>query len=162
MNVFDMALTRERELQEYYEKLAKESELPGVKKIFTLLAGDEQRHFELIQALQREVGNEQLVDSATLEVAKEVVGAFIGNTATAASLHNDLEAYQQALAAEAESIRLYERVAEQEQDGRRRSIIEKILLEERKHYNIVENLYDYALEPTNFLAWAEFSNLREL
>ena len=34
--------------------------------------------------------------------------------------------------------------------------------EEKKHYNIMENLYDFVLEPSYYLAWREFSNLREL
>jgi len=37
----------------------------------------------------------------------------------------------------------------------------KIANEEKKHYNIMENLYDFVLAPQNFLAWGEFSNLKE-
>ena len=41
-------------------------------------------------------------------------------------------------------------------------ILLKIASEEKKHFNIMDNLYDYTLAPQNFLAWAEFSNLKEL
>ena len=37
----------------------------------------------------------------------------------------------------------------------------KIVNEEKKHYNIMENLYDFVLAPQNYLAWGEFSNLKE-
>ncbi|HEY6871918.1 MAG TPA: hypothetical protein VI298_04220 [Geobacteraceae bacterium] len=38
----------------------------------------------------------------------------------------------------------------------------RIANEEKKHYNIMENFYDFVLAPQSFLAWGEFSNLREL
>jgi hypothetical protein len=41
-------------------------------------------------------------------------------------------------------------------------LVTAILDEEKKHYTIVANLYDFALEPEYFLAWGEFSNLKEL
>jgi rubrerythrin len=34
--------------------------------------------------------------------------------------------------------------------------------EERRHLNMVENIYDFVEAPRSFLAWGEFSNLREL
>jgi len=40
-------------------------------------------------------------------------------------------------------------------------LLQKIANEEKKHYNIMENLYDLVLAPQTYLAWGEFSNLKE-
>lgn len=162
MNVYDMAMEKELDVKAYYEKLAGESTLPGVKRIFTLLAGDEQKHFEFIQALKGGAGIEQLIDSAAIDAAREIVGALVGDKGAAETLKNSLESYCHALRVEAESVRFYEGILEQENDARVKVVLAKILSEEKKHYNIVENLYDFALKPEYFLAWGEFSNLRDL
>jgi len=162
MNVFDMAMKKELDVKAYYEKLAEESPLPGVKRIFTLLAGDEQKHFDIIQAMKSGAGPEQLADSTALEAAREILGTLNSDAGAVAKLKNCLEGYRHALKVEADSVRFYEGILEKETDTRLKKVLAKIVGEEKKHYNIVENLYDFALKPGYFLAWGEFSNLREL
>jgi len=40
-------------------------------------------------------------------------------------------------------------------------LLQKIAGEEKKHYNIMGNLYNLVLAPEIYLAWGEFSNLKE-
>jgi len=162
MNVFDLAMEKELDVKAHYEKLAQEASLPGVKRIFTLLAGDEQKHFDIIKAMKGGAAPAQLADSTALEAARDLLGALIGDTGAAEMLKNSLESYLHALKVEADSVRFYEMVLEQEADAGLKKVLAKILDEEKKHYNIVENLYDFALKPSYFLAWGEFSNLRDL
>jgi len=162
MNVFDLAMEKELEVKSYYEKLAEESPLTGVRRIFSLLAGDEQKHFDMVKAMKGGAGPEQLADSTTLEAAREILGEMIGDESAAEKLKNSLDSYRLALKVEADSVRFYEQISEKETDTRLKKILDKILGEERKHYNIVENLYDFVLKPGYFLAWGEFSNLRDL
>jgi rubrerythrin len=63
---------------------------------------------------------------------------------------------------EGESVKFYESVLEKVTDSRLQEVLTTLLKQEQEHYNIVENLYDYALKPEYFLEWAEFSNLRML
>ena len=62
---------------------------------------------------------------------------------------------------EAESFRLYENAAGQESDANIKSLLLKIAAEEHKHFNILENLFNFINAPNQQLAWAEFSNLDE-
>jgi rubrerythrin len=162
MNVFDVAMEKEQEVKIYYEKLAEESSFPGVKKIFTLLAADEQRHYEAAQRLRRKIECDIPADSQALDVAREVLESNFGDLAPVAELKKCLESYRHALLIESESVRFYEGILKSEADTHVKDIVATILDQERQHYNIVENLYEYALKPESFLAWAEFSNLREL
>jgi len=162
MNVLDVAASKELEMKSCYEKIARESSLVGICTIFSLLARDEEKHYEMVLALKNGTYPELPTDSTVLETAREMVGGFVGDKDVAGSLRNDLEGYRLALAMEDESVRFYEKIAAAENDAASRKVLLKILGEEKKHYNVVENLYDFAFKPEYFLAWAEFSNLREL
>lgn len=63
---------------------------------------------------------------------------------------------------EADSVRLYEDAAGKESSKEVAELLLKISAEEQKHYNIMENLYDFVLKPEYFLAWREFGNLDKL
>ncbi len=41
-------------------------------------------------------------------------------------------------------------------------VVLTIANEEKKHFNILDNLCDFTLAPQNYLAWGEFSNLKDL
>jgi rubrerythrin len=162
MNIFDLAMEMELEVKAYYEKLAAGTGLPGVAKIFTLLAGDEQKHHDAVRAMKNNAAPEAFKDTTVLEFAKGVVAGYVGDASVAAKLKNDLQGYRHALDVEAASVRMYQQLVEKETDREVKKTLARILEEEKKHYNIVENLYDFALKPEYFLAWGEFSNLREL
>ena len=63
---------------------------------------------------------------------------------------------------EAESVRLYEDAARKESVKEVSDLLMRIAGEEKKHFNIMENLYDFVLKPEFFLAWENISNLKEL
>jgi hypothetical protein len=52
-------------------------------------------------------------------------------------------------------------MAAKEADPETARLMLRIAGEEKKHFNIMENLYDFVLSPQNYLAWGEFSNLKE-
>lgn len=162
MNVYEMAMHKELEVKDYYEKLAGETSLAGIRTIFTLLAGDEQKHYDAVLEMKTSADPQLPADSAALETAKDLLLKYIGDTDVASKLKNDVDAYRHALAIEAESVKFYESMLEKETDGRLKRIIAGIIAQEKNHYNIVENLYDFALKPEYFLAWGEFSNLKDL
>lgn len=162
MNVYDVAMVKELEVKAYYEKLADESSLPGVKHIFTLLAADEQRHYDVIRELKERPDSGKVEDTPALKAAREVLVGYFGDPAPASAMKNCLESYQKALFVEAESIRFYDGILEQEGDRHMKGMFAAILEQERQHYSIVENLYEYVLRPEYYLEWAEFSNLRPL
>ena len=69
MNIFDFAMKMEQDGKAYYEKLAAETDIVGLKNIFTSLAVDEQKHYETIQAIKTDT-KLKMTDSTVLEAAK--------------------------------------------------------------------------------------------
>ena len=161
MNIFDFAMKMELDGKAYYEKLAAETTVGGLKSIFTSLAADEQKHYATIQAIKTGT-NPKMADSTVLEKAKNLFEELMADKNIAGSLNKSLDGYQHARKIEADSVKLYEDMAKKEDNPETVQLLLRIANEEKKHYNILDNLYDFVLAPQNFLAWGEFSNLKEL
>ncbi len=161
MNVFDYALQLEQDGKAFYRKLAAESASPGLRKIFTELADDEQKHYNLFKKLQEQQPVDSVVDSAALENAKRIFTELEADQAGIDLLQSNLDAYRYAMKVEKESAELYEEAAAEEADEKIKQLLLKIALEERKHLNILENVFDFVNKPNQSLVWGEFSNLEE-
>ena len=159
MNVLDYAMQMEADGKAYYERLAEETESKEIRNLFTLLAEAEQAHFDALMARKNEAAFAQ-VESSLLDDARNIFQRLMAMGG--GGLRVDLDGYLHAVKAEEQSIGFYERSAglEQSQEGRR--LLHALADEERIHLNIVENIYDFVQSPRTFLAWREFSNLKEL
>lgn len=161
MNIFDFAMKMELDGKAYYEKLAAESAAAGLKTIFVRLAADEQKHYDTIESLKSGTHG-AMADSTVLKEAKNLFADLTGDKNIAGSLKSSLDGYEHARKIEADSVRFYEDAAGKESNPDTAKILLRIASEEKKHYNIMDNLCDYTLAPQYFLAWGEFSNLKEL
>lgn len=161
MNVFAFAMKMEQDGKAFYEKLSAETELPGLRTIFTRLAADEQKHYEIFQAMQQEAQAATMEDSTVLEFARNVFEQMLVEKGKLGPIGGDLEGYRHAMKIEADSFRLYEEAAQGEKNEAVRRLLLRIAGEEHKHFNIVQNIYDFVNAPNQYLAWGEFSNLDE-
>jgi rubrerythrin len=161
MNVFDYAMKMELDGKAFYEKLVEETSLPQLKSVFRSMAEDEQKHYETFQALKDGIAG-TMADSNILETTRNVFEQLVLDKENAARMKSTLEGYEIARKVEADSTRFYVDMAAKEHDPEITRLILAIAYEEKKHYNILDNLCDFTLAPHNYLAWAEFSNLKEL
>jgi len=160
MKVCDFAMKMELDGKAYYESLATNATDTGLKNIFSNLASDEQKHYEIILALK--AGSKlKMADSTVLENAKNIFEQMLPDKSLAGTLKKSLDGYQYARKIEADSIRFYEDMAKQEDDPETVQLLLRIANEEKKHFNILDNLCDFVAAPESFLAWGEFSNLKE-
>jgi rubrerythrin len=161
MNIFDFAMQMEMDGKDHYEKLAEHTPITGLRTIFTMLAADEQKHYDAIKAMKGGI-SETIAVTRVLDEAKNVFQLLMDDRTVHAGLKKDLDGYRYAMKIEADSVKLYEDMAKKENSADMVQLLLMIANEEKKHYNIMENLYDFVMAPQNFLAWGEFSNLREL
>jgi rubrerythrin len=160
MNVLDFALKMEADGKTFYEKLAKESDAKELKNLFNLLAAAEQTHYDALLARKNEVAFAK-VESGILEQAKNIFQRLT-EMKSEVEFRVDTDGYRHAIKAEEQSIDFYEESAAKEQDLEVRRLLQALADEEKIHLNIVENIYDFVESPKFFLAWREFSNLKEL
>lgn len=78
MNVLDFAMKMELQGKAFYQNLADSASHPGLKTIFTGLAADEQKHYELFRDLKEGKGW-SMSNSVMLDEAKTVFQNFIAN-----------------------------------------------------------------------------------
>jgi len=161
MNVFDFAMKMELQGKACYENLAASTQVLGLKNIFTGLAADEQKHYEVFRGL-KEGKSFAMADSQMLEQAKSVFRELVGDKERMGDLREDLDGYRLGLKIEADSVKLYEDMAKKEQNQETLQLYLRIANEEKKHFNIMENICDFVMKPRYFLEWREFSNLHEL
>jgi rubrerythrin len=161
MNVFDFAMDMEDAGRDYYENMANNAFLPGLKSIFMSLAEDERKHYLIFQKLKAGIKAESFENSTVIETARNVFKNLPRDASALKGIHDTLTAYQHAMKLEADSFRLYEDVAAKETDDSVKNLLLKIAAEEHKHFNVLENLYHFVNAPNQHLAWGEFSNLDE-
>ncbi len=161
MNVFDFAMKMETDAETYYKKLAEQSNVEGIKKIFLDLAADEKKHFQIFQAMKERTGNTSMEESKALDTARNAFEKILKQKPSGAEIEGDIEAYQHAMKMEAQGARVYEEALAKESDPEVRALLERIIKEEQKHFNIIQNVYDFVNAPNEYLEWAEFSNLEE-
>jgi len=161
MNVFDFAMKMEQDGQAYYEKLAQKASLDGLKTIFTRLAADEQKHYETFSKLKAGMTTPAMQDTTILAEAKNIFEDLPRQEKTLKGIDEDLAAYRHAMKLEADSFRFYEDAAAKENSPETKRLLLRIAAEEHNHFDILENIFNFANAPNQYLAWAEFSNLEE-
>jgi rubrerythrin len=162
VDVFDFAMKMEQDGKLLYEGMAKRTSLAGLSNIFSMLADDEQKHYDTFRDMKDQGGKIAMADSRVLEKARNIFEELFVEKGRLDSMKEDLDGYLFAMKIEADSVRYYEDAAAREDDVSVKDLLLRIAEEEKKHYNIVENIYDFVLRPKYFLAWREFSNLKEL
>ncbi len=161
MNVLDFAMKMETDGKRFYEKLSAESNDAGLKNIFIRLAEDEEKHFQIFQELKGQTPS-VMEDTTVLEDSRTIFESIMGDREKIlGGMQGDLEGYRYAMKLEADSVRLYEDAARRESNEEVKSLLLRIAGEEQKHFNIVENIYDFFNAPNEYLAWREFSNRDE-
>jgi rubrerythrin len=160
MNVLDFAMQMEADGKAHYERLAAECEEMELRNLFTLLAEAEQSHYDALLARKNDAAFARM-ESRVLEHAKNIFQRLL-QIRDQRALATDVDGYRQVVKAEEDSISFYRDAARKEQAVEVRSLLQSLAEEEKIHLNIVENIYEFVESPKFFLAWREFSNLKEL
>lgn len=161
MNLFDYAIKSELQGKACYENLAAQTKVVGLRNIFLGLAAEEDRHIEAFRELKAGKSY-QLAESGLLDQAKGVFAELQTNRDNLAELREDLDGYRFAMKVEAESVRHYEEMATGEANPEIVRLYQRIIEEEKRHFNIMENVFEFVLRPRYTLEWREFSNLHEM
>ena len=161
MNIVDCAIKKTLETKTYFEKLAAGSTLGDLKGLFNLLATAEQEHYEALMKLEKEVE----AGGAGFTVLNEAACIFkplVEKRDLLAELKTDPDAYRHVITEQEESVKFYEDLATKAELQVTRNLLKRIAEQERKHLNIIENIYAFMESPRTYLAWGEFSNLKDI
>jgi len=160
MYVINFAMEMEKVGKAYFEKLADETSLTGVKNIFKMLATEQQKLYDIFKAIESNANTPLLVDSKALERAMDIF-AQLFDEASKGILRSDLDAYEHAMKIEADIVKFFENMAQLETNQDAKTLLREISDEEKKVYNSIENIHDFVAAPKWNLESTEFSNLKE-
>lgn len=164
MDIYQFAMQMEKDGEDFYRQLAEEATVPGLAKIFTMLANEERKHYKVVEQLSRMEKNPQLADTAILNNVKNI---FSGMREEKAQLFIDTTAattsYRKACTIEADSERFYRDKARETENKNEQRIFSRLAGEEANHLRIMENVLEFVSrpEPGNWLENAEWSHLDE-
>jgi rubrerythrin len=164
MNVFDFAMQMEVDGKAHYEKLEAETPVAGLQKIFSILAADEQKHYDVVNEM-RSGETREMTDSTALEQAKSIFLDLQIDGSLLEMLRTKMDAFRYAMRIEADSIRLYEGISQQENGIGNPAVVplvQKIIDEEKKHYNIAENICGLIAANERMIPWHEFDGIKEI
>lgn len=154
MELFEIAKAMELEGKHLYEQQAKKTQQPGLKNILLLLAQQEQDHYNIFDALQKQKPIKLKQES--FKGIKDFFKELRENIP-----QDDLIIYNKVLEIEKETQKFYEELAEKQTDEEAKEIIQKIAKEEHKHWVIIKNLIDYIKKPDQWVEDPEFNHLED-
>ena len=159
MNAIDYALKLETDGKAYYVKQAECTSDPQLKQLFTMLANDEQRHYEIIKGFKDK--NYTYRGTYTFKTTRNMFSEMLQDSICFNIEATNLEAYEHAVEMEKESVKLYLDQAKVTKEPSEKEILIKLAAEENKHQIILENLMDFIRKGKDWAESPEFSHLEE-
>jgi rubrerythrin len=165
MDIFDFALQMELDGEKYYRDLAEKVKHDDLKKVLEGLAEDEQRHYKIIQLAQSQTFN--LIADSSLSGIPNVFSrnkdkAFVPENDLIAKLKDEQsDVYRAALLKEEESAALYKKLQEDSKQPEAKRIFEKLMQEEEKHVEVIENIIEMLNHVNDWVEAAEFNPKRD-
>jgi len=164
MDIFEFAMQMEKDGEKYYIELMHQCNTPGLKKIFSFLAGEEAKHYTYIDNLRQKQDIPPMVETKILENVKNV---FVDMKTEKQTLDSETlqatAAFIRARDVEEKSRNFYLEKAEEVDDPEAKSLLKTIADEELNHFHIMENLIEFISrpEPGNWLENAEWHHLED-
>lgn len=147
MGVFDFALKMELDGEQYYREQAAQAKYEDLKTVLTGMADDEQRHFKIVESLQKQKGNGYIEADPAISKQRNIFELartkdFIpkDQESIAKFKAEQVDVYRAALTKEEESISLYKKLQQTATSPNEKTVLEKLKHEEEKHKEVLDNI----------------------
>jgi rubrerythrin len=160
MNIFAFAMKREKEHARYYATLARKAKLPGLKRVFTMLAADEEKHYRTVRAMKKGI-SPKVARTAILGKAQAVFAKVSAETAAEYAGLDPVGALKKAQANEEKSRVFYLKKSKEAVSKGHRDLFLILSGEEEKHRVLIGNLIDFISGPEAWIENAEFNHLED-
>lgn len=162
MNIFEFALKMELDGEKYYRDLAEKTNYDDLKKVLIGLAEDEKRHYEIIQLAQNQTFQYIEADPSLIHIKNvfaDNIEHFGEKKEFIAKLKDEqFDYYQAALVKENESVKLYQKLKESVENPAEKAICEKLIHEEEKHVEVLDNIIEMLNHVNDWVESAEFNH----
>ena len=165
MNVFEYAMQMEKDGQEFYNKMAGQTENAVLKEILKNLAQDEVKHYNLFKKFRdgdsSAVADLEASGSKALENARNVFQKLSEEPAPSGFSKDIMDTWKEAQKIEKKTEEFYREKAAEEKNGGIKKTILRIADEEHKHWVLIENVIHFLSRPKQWLEDAEWNNMEQ-
>jgi rubrerythrin len=160
MDIFEFAMQKENEAEKLYRGLADDAPTEGLKNAFSRLADNEQKHYEVVKAMQEQTGVQ--LDVPVLDDATYMFNRLKADRqALLDTEENQVEVYKKARGMEESSMKFYQEKADEIENPLQKKILEQLAQQEKMHYILMDNMVDFVEKPENWIENAEFTHILE-
>ncbi len=159
MDVFEYALQMEKDGENFYRDLVRQTDNKGIKTILTMLADEEVKHYKAIEQARAE--ESEMADTTILTDAKNVFIQIKESEGKFDFEIGQIELYRKAQNIEEASRDFYLGKADEVEKEYQKEIFLKLAEEEKKHYFLLDNIIEFVSTPQTWLENAEFCHLEE-
>jgi len=153
------SIKMETEGIEFYKKAGDKTSHPFGKKMFLSFMKDEERHLNVLKEILVDLDFsdfEKYFKETPREKIKTVFNRVKDEIKERIIVNSDeLEALKIGMEMEKKSVRFYESSLGKTTDPGGRTLLEKLLLEEKDHYRILENVYSFLEDSGKWFLWEE-------
>jgi rubrerythrin len=159
MDIFEYAMQMELDGRNFYLDLAGKAEDKGVQQILEMLAGDEMKHYTVLEEMRAK--KPKMVDTKILNNAKNVFKEMKEKDEGKLFPSAQIDLYRKALEIEEKSRNFYLDKSKEVAEPFQKSLFGRIAAEEKKHYVLLESIIEYVSKPKTWLENAEWYHLDE-
>jgi len=161
MNIFEFAMQMEKDGENYYRRLAQDTDSQAVRTVLTMLADDEVKHFETIAKMQQASQKPQMADTEIIDKAKNIFADLKASDEKFDFDDGQVGLYKKAQQIEQKSRDFYLEKADETEQNYQKEIFLKLAEEEKKHFLLLDSLIQFVSRPQNWLENAEFYHLED-
>ena len=166
MDVLDFAMKMELDGKAFYEKHARHSEDKELKRIFILLAEEEEKHYHFFKAIKegdKDIAKDLLSKStSSLKEVQNIFSEMSKNTEKKTFGADEETTWMKAMEIEEKAESFYREKAEEEKSDEQRRLLNLIADEERNHVYMIDSILTYIKYPEAFADSAQFKNFQSL
>lgn len=156
MNAYEYAMKLEKDGENFYRELAAAANEEGLRKIFTMLANEEVKHYKLFEKLANDSDAITLPKMEVYTDAKKIFEDMQKISVAYDIGDQQIDFYRRAVESEDKAYELYLQKADEVSDPKHKEIFLRIAQEELKHKDLLENILEFVERPTEWLESAEF------
>jgi len=157
--VINAAIKMEKDGIDFYRKAADKSSHPFGKEMFLSFMKDEERHLNAFKETLTNLGFsdfEKYFDKTPREEIKTVFNQIRNKIKKkVAASPDELEVLKIGMKMEDESVHFYQNWLGETSDERAEKLLERLVLEEKEHYKILENTYSLLKDSGKWFLWEE-------
>jgi rubrerythrin len=157
MKAVEIAIKMEADAINFYKEAASRISSPVGEKMFLSVADDEKRHLLMLQEIFK--GEDIIIDEVNpkdsiktiFETLKDEMMQRVETT------DDELEAFKIAMQMEKDGIEFYKKAVMEAASDLEKSLFQRLIEEEKHHYDIFSETYSFLLDTGNWFMWDEHS-----